>query len=338
MLRILFFLIFTSVINISNAQTQIGAKEYTGLVNWLSLEKAQELNKINPKPIMIDIYTDWCGWCKKMQYTTFADPQVAGYLNENFYPVRFDAETRDTIKYLGQTYYNRSQGNNPTHELTFKFLPQSRSYPSIIFMNGEYQYSLLYPGYMDAKTIAPFLVFYKEMIYKSSNVNDFMAFFDSTFTPKSITPKKAKVKWYSMQQAIDLNKKSPKKIFVHLYNSACVSCKVMDSTTYTNPVITDYLNKNFYPVRFAAESKDTINILNQKLVNIGGYHQLVTAALKDKLEFPSTLFFNENSELITPVPQYMTPKFFEAVLAYFKEDKFKTVKFDDFFKSFKSKI
>ena len=53
-------------------------------VKWYSLEEAVALQKKKPKKIFIDMYTDWCGWCKRMDATTFTDPAVSAYLNENF--------------------------------------------------------------------------------------------------------------------------------------------------------------------------------------------------------------------------------------------------------------
>ncbi len=41
-------------------------------VRWLSWEEAIELSKEDPRKIVIDVYTEWCGWCKKMDKTTFA--------------------------------------------------------------------------------------------------------------------------------------------------------------------------------------------------------------------------------------------------------------------------
>jgi thioredoxin-related protein len=313
-------------------------KQNHGLVHWLTLEEAQKKAKEQPRPILIDIYTDWCGWCKRMVATTYSDPEVAGYINQNFYPVQFNAETRDTIVYQGQKYVNREPQQNGTHQLTYKFLPESRSYPSTIFMTGDFQNTVNVPGYLESKTIAPILVFYSEKLYAETNINEFMAYFDSTFTPEHRVKQVKQVKWLSMQEALDKNLKSPRKIFVSLTTPDCISCRVMDSTTFTNPAIADYLNQNYYAVKFDATSKDTITILNQKLGSSGYYHTLVQAALKNQPELPALLFFNEKNELITPVPQYVTPKFLEAILVFFKKDVFMTKQFNDFYKDFKGTV
>ena len=59
-----------------------------GPVHWLTFEQAVEKAKTTKKPIFIDVYTTWCGWCKVMDKNTFSDPAVAKVLNEQFYPVK----------------------------------------------------------------------------------------------------------------------------------------------------------------------------------------------------------------------------------------------------------
>ncbi|NLA50280.1 MAG: DUF255 domain-containing protein, partial [Bacteroidales bacterium] len=61
-------------------------------VRWYSMEEAEKLYNKSPRPIFIDTYTDWCGWCKKMDNETFTDPVIADLLNSKFYPVKFNAE------------------------------------------------------------------------------------------------------------------------------------------------------------------------------------------------------------------------------------------------------
>uniref|UniRef100_A0A3Q2YUK7 Spermatogenesis-associated protein 20-like TRX domain-containing protein n=1 Tax=Hippocampus comes TaxID=109280 RepID=A0A3Q2YUK7_HIPCM len=61
-------------------------------------------NEGNTKKVFIDIYTDWCGWCKKMDKDTFQNPEVAAYMNENFLMVKMDAEGKDPIDPLHLTH------------------------------------------------------------------------------------------------------------------------------------------------------------------------------------------------------------------------------------------
>ncbi|GIV27707.1 MAG: hypothetical protein KatS3mg027_1521 [Bacteroidia bacterium] len=91
-------IVTTFITNLAHAQNP----ESDGLVKWLSFKEAQELNKQAPKPFLVDIYTDWCGWCKVMMRTTYSNPNIAGYINTYFYPVKFNAETKDTIEFDGQ--------------------------------------------------------------------------------------------------------------------------------------------------------------------------------------------------------------------------------------------
>lgn len=304
-----------------------------GLVSWLSFEEAEKKVKENPKPILVDVYTDWCGWCKRMMLTTYSDPQVADYINTYFYPVAFNAETKDTIRYQGTTYVNPAATGKGTHQLAAKLSPQRLSYPTTLFMNDQFQHSTLVPGYLEAKTIAPILVFYKEKIYTDANINDFIAYFDSTFTPASpvLKSEQTTVNWLPLQDALNQNQDSPRKVLIHLTSPDCISCKVMDSTTYRQSDIVRYLNENYYTARFDITSRDTITILNQKLYNTGVFHQLVHAALKNQVELPAVLILNERNELISPVPQYMTPSFLKPVLMFFKEDHFQSKSFSDFY-------
>src|SRR5699024_7123365 len=75
-------------------------------INWMSMDEALEAQKENPKKIMLDAYTNWCPPCKLMDDHTYSNPDVIDYVNENFYPVKFNAEGQDTIHYKEQKFIN----------------------------------------------------------------------------------------------------------------------------------------------------------------------------------------------------------------------------------------
>lgn len=54
------------------------------------LERAKKEHKF----ILADIYTDWCGWCKRLDIDTFADPEFQNFANEKFVMVKVNAEDR----------------------------------------------------------------------------------------------------------------------------------------------------------------------------------------------------------------------------------------------------
>ncbi len=137
-------------------------------VNWLTFEEAIEKNKTEPRKIIIDVYTDWCGWCKVMDKNTFNNAVIADYLNKNYHPVKFNAEGNDTIRFAGQKFINEGIGRRPTHQLAIALLKGKMSYPSIAYMDEKNQLITAVPGYWDAKKIEPLLEFIKKDLYKTN--------------------------------------------------------------------------------------------------------------------------------------------------------------------------
>lgn len=152
----------------------------------------------------------------------------------------------------------------------------------------------------------------------------------------------AKVKWYTFEEAVELNKTEQRKIFIDVYTDWCGWCKKMEATTFTNPVIAKILNKDYYAVRFDAETTDTIGFGGKQFVNDGGRsrspHQLAVALLQGKMSYPSVAYLNEDNQLLTSVPGYYTADRLEPILNFFAEDAFKTQSFEEFQKNFKSEI
>lgn len=152
-----------------------------------------------------------------------------------------------------------------------------------------------------------------------------------------------KITWYSFEEAVALQAENPKKIFVDVYTDWCGWCKKMDANTFTNPVIIQYMNDNYYAVKFNAEGNEEITFKGDKYVNPNpdkkrSTHQLAQALLSGRMSYPSYAFLDEKSELLTVVPGYMEPKAFEPIIHFFAKDAFLTKKWEEFSGSFESGI
>lgn len=319
----------------------IYGQEENGAVKWLTFKEAQEKNKREPKPFLIDIYTDWCGWCKHMMKTTYSNQALAQYVNTNFYPVKFNAEGRDTIEYNGEMYAPTSPLPKTPHALALKFLGKQLTYPSTIFVGNNFEFNLLTQGYLDEKKIQPILVFMVENAYKNAPYEDFEDRFNKTFTDTTTYTTKKAVKTYTINEALALQKKQPKKILVNIYANFCNTCIVQNKTTFSDTLVADYINKNYYLVNFNAESNDTIVFNNEKFFKqlVNGY-PLNTFALKvanGRFTFPTIAVLDEKAATIDVLNNYYHPKYLKPILIYFGEDRYKTQKWMDFYQQYQIK-
>jgi uncharacterized protein YyaL (SSP411 family) len=118
-------------------------------VKWYTFEEAVELNKKEPRKIMIDVYTSWCKYCKDMDNNTFANEIIADYLNTAYYPVKFNAEQKADVSFNNYTYKYVSQGSRGIHELAYILLQGQMSYPSTVFMNESLEIIHIQKGFVE---------------------------------------------------------------------------------------------------------------------------------------------------------------------------------------------
>ena len=122
-------------------------------VNWNTIEQASQVDtKTNKKLFFVDFSTTWCGWCKKMDRETFADPVVSAILNKYYIPVHFDAEGNASFTWNGTKYSNAQHPGQKaqTHPFTRAILGQKIGYPSFALFNKERGLIQILQGYQSA--------------------------------------------------------------------------------------------------------------------------------------------------------------------------------------------
>ncbi|MDN3618640.1 DUF255 domain-containing protein [Polaribacter undariae] len=148
-------------------------------VKWLSFEEALELNKEKPKPILVDIYTDWCGYCKKMDLNTYSNKTIGDYINKNFYAVKLDGEGKEDIVFNDHTFKFQKEGRRGYHQLAASLMDGQLSYPTTLFLSEEVELLDRIPGYLDKEIMEKVLVYFSEELYKTKKWEDFNTDFKS---------------------------------------------------------------------------------------------------------------------------------------------------------------
>lgn len=154
------FLVMASIA--TNAQTKI---------NWLSIEEAYAKQKITPKKILIDVYTGWCGWCKVMDRETFTNSDVIKYVNQNYYAVKLDAESKKDIK-IGPKVYKYDAANR-SNEAAIALLQGQMSYPSIVYLDEAFNMIQPVPGYRNAKDFHQIITYFGGNYHKKEQYDNY---------------------------------------------------------------------------------------------------------------------------------------------------------------------
>lgn len=144
-------------------------------IEWLTWQQAQDKMKTAPKKIMIDVYTDWCGWCKRMDATTFQDPKIVQAMNKNFYAVKLDAEQREEIIFDNHSFKFIPFGNKGHHELAASLLDNSMSYPSFVVLDETMNRLMIIKGFQQVSAMLCVLDFTGADHHKTKTYEDFKA-------------------------------------------------------------------------------------------------------------------------------------------------------------------
>ena len=153
-------------------------------VQWQPIENvgATEL-KGNTKMFLVDFSTSWCGWCKRMDRDTYANPVVAAILNHYFLSVHFDAESKDAFKWNGHEFAGSTKRNTP-HSFTTAILGKQIGYPSLAIFDENMKLVQLSSGYQGPEDMIKMLCFFVNDNYKKYSAQKFMEIFDTQIYPE----------------------------------------------------------------------------------------------------------------------------------------------------------
>lgn len=318
----------------------VSAAEETSLVKWMKLEDAMKAYEKQPKPIIIDFYTDWCGWCKRMMQTTYSNQGLAAYINQNFYPVKFDAEGKDTIEYLGKKYAPLGVGQRMTHALAAKMLQNKLMYPTTLFLNNfdktksDFALSMLAAGYLDEKKIEPMLVFALENAFRNSSFDDFNAQFQKAFFDSTLEDKLKTLKWELPKTYFAKTEKRKKKTLVYIGTDWCNACKVMKRTGFLDDSSAAFIKEKFDLVDFNPEDTNTVIYKGVTYTNPHApqfpFHQLTLELTRKNFVLPSLVVLDEDMNIIDAVPYFINATFMKDIVHYYGEDIFRKKSWKDY--------
>lgn len=128
---------------------------------WLTFEQLEDSLQTNPKKVFIDFYADWCGPCLKMQREVFTDEKIIQILNKEYYAVKMNVESTDTIYFGNQIFINeRRNRRNPIHQIPLLMASQKNkpfSLPALIFMDEKFQATARYFQCLNAQQLIDIL-------------------------------------------------------------------------------------------------------------------------------------------------------------------------------------
>jgi thioredoxin-related protein len=133
-------------------------------IKWMSYDEALKHSRKKPKKIFVDVYTDWCGWCKKMDKTTLKDPRIIAYMNKHYYAVKLNAESDKAVSFQGKAMTEKELAGK-----VFKIT----GYPSTVYLESDEKIIQPVPGYMDVPTLDKILHYIGEDHYKTTTWENF---------------------------------------------------------------------------------------------------------------------------------------------------------------------
>ncbi len=162
-----------SFVFMSGTAAQAQQHNTEGGIRWMNWEQVQKALKKEKKPVISDVYTTWCYWCKVMDKKTFTDQSIIDYINNNFYAVKFDAEHKEPILFKGNKYTYYGSGRRGANRLAIELLQNQLSFPTILYLDPDLNTILISPGYKTPKMLKKEMKFVKTGAYKTTPWNKY---------------------------------------------------------------------------------------------------------------------------------------------------------------------
>ncbi|WP_062059706.1 thioredoxin family protein [Aquimarina longa] len=125
-----------------------------------SFESLEYKMEIAPKPIVVFIHTDWCIYCKNMENTTLKNSHIIQKLNTNFYFISLNAESRESIIFLNNTFNFQPNGHRTgVHELAKELATVNNKigYPTLTILNNKYEIIFQKQSFLSANQLLEIL-------------------------------------------------------------------------------------------------------------------------------------------------------------------------------------
>lgn len=168
--NVLNFTVFLAVLTSS-----VYAQSDLSKIEWISIEEALERQQLDPKKLLVEVYTDWCKVCHKLDQISLSQPQVAIYVNENYYAVKFNAESKKAINFMGKQYSFVEKSNNGYHEFAYKITHGKLNYPSLVFLDKDLSIIQSIYGFHGPDKLLKVLTYFAEDYNKKLPWKDFNA-------------------------------------------------------------------------------------------------------------------------------------------------------------------
>lgn len=134
-------------------------QSYSQQLQTYSFEQVEQLVEENPRPILLYFYTDWCQYCKMLQKNTFKDKKVTEKLNNNYYVIFFNGETKVDVKHQNKKFSYVPKGiKSGYHQLVYFYLKNRQEiYPTILFLDNDFKELAFLQSYLSAQNLLKIL-------------------------------------------------------------------------------------------------------------------------------------------------------------------------------------